>query len=232
MSATARPEARILVIDDEAQIHRFLAPALGASGYVVLRALNGREGLRMAAEESPDLVLLDLGLPDLDGTALLGELRAFSEVPVIVLSARDREADKIAAFDAGTDDYVEKPFGVGELLARIRAALRRRSKDGTGSETFTAGPLEIDFARHEARLDGAPLPLTKREFALLALLARHEGRVLTHRQILIALWGPAHAEDVAYLRVTVWQLRRKLGAAGRLLRNEPGVGYRLLSPAE
>lgn len=127
MNALPKTEARILVIDDEAQIHRFLSPALGASGYVVLRAMNGREGLRLAAEEAPDLVLLDLGLPDLDGNTVLGRLRAFSPVPVIVLSAREREADKIAAFDVGADDYVEKPFGVGELLARIRAALRRRA---------------------------------------------------------------------------------------------------------
>ncbi len=159
---------------------------------------------------------------------MLRRLRGFSDVPVIVLSAREREAEKIAALDNGADDYVEKPFALGELLARTRAALRRVTHLVETTEIIRAGAIEIDLARHEVRRDGAAIALTPREFAVLALLARHHGRVLTHRQILTTLWGPAHAEDIAYLRVSVWQLRRKLGdGAERLLVNEPGIGYRL-----
>ncbi len=224
---TAAP--RILVIDDERQIHRFLGPALEAAGYAVARAESGAEGLRLAANSAPDLVLLDLGLPDLDGQDVLRRLRDFSAVPVIVLSARDREAEKIAALDNGADDYVEKPFALGELLARLRAALRRQTTAGGEAGVIRAGDVEIDLARHEVRRNGAVLPLARREFALLALLARHDGRVLTHRQLLVALWGPAHAEDINYLRVAIWQLRRKL-RPGNVIVNEPGVGYRLRSP--
>jgi two-component system KDP operon response regulator KdpE len=219
---------RILVIDDEPQIHRFLRPALEAAGFAVIAAETAAEGLRLIAGQAPDLVLLDLGLPDLDGQEVLRRLRGFSHVPVIVLSAREREAEKIAALDNGADDYVEKPFALGELLARTRAALRRVTHLVETTEIIRAGAIEIDLARHEVRRDGAAIALTPREFALLALLARHHGRVLTHRQILTTLWGPAHAEDIAYLRVSVWQLRRKLGeGAERLLVNEPGIGYRL-----
>ncbi len=219
---------RILVIDDEPQIHRFLRPALEAAGFAVIAAETAAEGLRLIAGQAPDLVLLDLGLPDLDGQEVLRRLRGFSHVPVIVLSAREREAEKIAALDNGADDYVEKPFALGELLARTRAALRRVTHLVETTEIIRAGAIEIDLARHEVRRDGAAIALTPREFAVLALLARHHGRVLTHRQILTTLWGPAHAEDIAYLRVSVWQLRRKLGeGAERLLVNEPGIGYRL-----
>ncbi len=219
---------RILVIDDEPQIHRFLRPALEAAGFAVIAAETAAEGLRLIAGQAPDLVLLDLGLPDLDGQEVLRRLRGFSDVPVIVLSAREREAEKIAALDNGADDYVEKPFALGELLARTRAALRRVTHLVETTEIIRAGAIEIDLARHEVRRDGATIALTPREFAVLALLARHHGRVLTHRQILTTLWGPAHAEDIAYLRVSVWQLRRKLGdGAERLLVNEPGIGYRL-----
>lgn len=223
---TAAPQ--ILVIDDEKQIHRFLGPALEAAGYVVARAESGAEGLRLAANRSPDLVLLDLGLPDLDGQEVLRRLRAFSAVPVIVLSAREREAEKIAALDGGADDYVEKPFALGELLARLRAALRRQTASSDEAGIIHAGDIEVDLARHEVRRSGTPLPLTRREFALLALLARHDGRVLTHRQLLVALWGHAHADDINYLRVSIWQLRRKLGPDNVIV-NEPGVGYRLRS---
>ncbi|MGC8524735.1 MAG: response regulator [Acidibrevibacterium sp.] len=219
---------RILVIDDEPQIHRFLRPALEAAGFAVIPAETAAEGLRLIAGQAPDLVLLDLGLPDLDGQEVLRRLRGFSDVPVIVLSAREREAEKIAALDNGADDYVEKPFALGELLARTRAALRRVTHLVETTEIIRAGAIEIDLARHEVRRDGTAIALTPREFAVLALLARHHGRVLTHRQILTTLWGPAHAEDIAYLRVSVWQLRRKLGdGAERLLVNEPGIGYRL-----
>jgi two-component system KDP operon response regulator KdpE len=225
--------ACILVIDDEPQIHRFLGPALMAAGYAVEHAHQAAEGLRLAATRAPAAVLLDLGLPDIDGQEVLRRLRAFSEVPVIVLSARDREADKIIALDSGADDYVEKPFGVGELLARIRTALRhRRTQDGV-AEVIELPGLTIDFPRRQARLaDNVPLTLSRREWDLLALLARNQGRVLTHRQMLTAVWGPAHVEDVQYLRVYIGQLRQKLGPAGTLIATEPGVGYRMAEAAD
>jgi len=218
---------RILVIDDEAQIHRFLKPALEAAGYEVERAETAAEGLRLAAGRAPDAVLLDLGLPDMDGQEVLQRLRAFSEVPVLVLSAREREAEKIAALDGGADDYLEKPFGVGELLARLRACLRRRLMQQGAQPVFAAGPLSVDLLKHEVRVDGALMVLSRREFDLLAMLARNPGRVMTHRQLLVAVWGPAHVEDVQYLRVYIGQLRHKLGEAAELIATEPGIGYRL-----
>lgn len=219
--------ARILVVDDEKQIHRFLAPALEAAGYEVERAETAAEGLRLAAARAPDALLLDLGLPDMDGKEMLDRLRRFSDVPVIVLSARDQEIEKIAVLDGGADDYVEKPFGVGELLARIRTALRHRLTQDNAADVFQHAGLEIDLLRRQVRLDGAPVALSRREFALLALLLRNAGRVLTHRQLLTAVWGPAHADDVQYLRVYVGRLRQRLGAAGAaLIATEPGVGYR------
>jgi two-component system KDP operon response regulator KdpE len=222
---------RILVIDDEAQIHRFLRPALEAVGYSVERADTAAEGLRLAAARAPDAVLLDLGLPDMDGMQVLEKLRGFSEVPVIVLSARDREAEKIAALDGGADDYLEKPFAVGELMARIRAMLRRRlAQDGT-PPVFHAAGLTIDMLKRLVRLNDAPLTLSPREYALLALLARNAGKVLTHRQLLTAVWGPAHVNDVQYLRVYIGQLRQKLGPTGAtLIATEAGVGYRMREP--
>jgi len=224
----------ILVVDDEAQIHRFLTPALTASGYAVIRADRGDEALRLAAARSPDAILLDLGLPDMDGHEVLVKLREFSDVPIIILSARDREVEKITALDAGADDYVEKPFGLGELLARIRTAIRHRLRQENAEKPLVVGSLVIDPLSHRVTLGDAALPLTKREHALLLLLARNRGRVLTHRQILTAIWGHAHTEDVAYLRVYVGQLRRKLGADfAALIITEPGIGYRLKdSPGE
>jgi two-component system KDP operon response regulator KdpE len=228
MSDVARP--RILVVDDEPQIHRFLGPALEAAGYAPLRAGTAAEGLRLAAERSPALVLLDLGLPDGDGKAVIPTLRGFSEAPIVILSARDQEAEKVAALDAGADDYVEKPFALGELLARIRAALRRvgRRRPEMQEPVVRIAGLEVDFARRTARVDdGELLKLTPKEWDLLAALVRGgEGRVITHRQLLTSVWGPAHAEEVQYLRVYVGHLRQKLGAASRLIRTEPGVGYR------
>jgi two-component system KDP operon response regulator KdpE len=222
------PTLLVLVIDDEPQIHRFLRPALEAAGYSVERASTAAEGLRLAANRAPDAVLLDLGLPDMDGQEVLARLRGFSQVPVIVLSARDREADKIAALDGGADDYVEKPFGIGELLARIRAALRhRRAQEGTPEVLHFPG-LEVDLAKLQAHAGGVRLPLSRREWALLALLARNAGRVLTHRQLLTSVWGPAHTEDVQYLRVYVGQIRQKLGEAAHLIATEPGIGYRMM----
>jgi two-component system KDP operon response regulator KdpE len=218
----------VLVVDDEAQIHRFLTPALAASGYATIRAERGDEALRLAAARAPDAILLDLGLPDMDGHEVLVKLREFTDVPIIILSARDREVEKIAALDAGADDYVEKPFGLGELLARIRTALRHRLRQDNAEKPVVIGGLTIDPVRHKVTLDNATLPLTKREHALLLLLARNRGRVLTQRQILTAIWGHAHTEDVAYLRVYVGQLRRKLGAEfASLIITEPGIGYRL-----
>jgi len=223
----------ILVVDDEAQIHRFLTPALSASGYTSLRAERGDEALRLAASRAPDAILLDLGLPDMDGHEVLAKLREFTDVPIIILSARDREGEKIQALDAGADDYVEKPFGLGELLARIRTALRHRLRQDNAEKPLTLGGLTIDPVLHKVTLDNAVLPLTKREHALLLLLARNRGRVLTHRQILTAIWGHAHTEDIAYLRVYIGQLRRKLGAEfAALIITEPGIGYRLRDSAE
>ena len=220
---------RILVIDDEPQIHRFLGPALEAAGYAPLRAETAAEGLRLAASQSPAAVVLDLGLPDLDGQAVIPRLRAFCPAPILVLSARDQEAEKVGALDAGAEDYVEKPFALGEFLARLRVLLRRATAPLTAEVTrLRVGPLELDLAGRVARLDGdvEPLHLTPREWDLLVVLARAQGRVVTHRQLLSAVWGPAHAEDAQYLRVYVGHLRQKLGSAARLIRTEPGIGYR------
>jgi two-component system KDP operon response regulator KdpE len=228
MSDVAAP--RILVVDDEPQIHRFLGPALEAAGYAPLRAATMAEGLRCAAERSPALVLLDLGLPDGDGKLAIPRLRAFSTAPVVVLSARDQEAEKVAALDAGADDYVEKPFALGELLARIRAALRRAGAAAhrDADAVVRVGALQVDLGRRTARVDGGErLKLTPREWDLLAAMVRGgEGRVVTQRQLLTAVWGPAHADDTQYLRVYIGHLRQKLGPAAGLIVTEPGVGYR------
>jgi two-component system KDP operon response regulator KdpE len=224
--STGRP--RILVIDDEPQIHRFLTPALRAAGFEPLRADQGVEGLRLIAAQAPDLVLLDLGLPDQDGQEVLRALRHFSKVPVIILSARDREAEKITALDWGADDYIEKPFSLGELMARIRTALRHAGQTTPPETLPQIGGLTLSQDRPELQLHGETIALTKREHGLLLLLLRNQGRVLTHRQILTALWGPAHTEDVAYLRVYIGQLRKKLGVEFAVhLKTEPGIGYRL-----
>ncbi|MEJ1976807.1 MAG: response regulator transcription factor [Acetobacteraceae bacterium] len=215
----------VLVVDDEPQIHRFLKPVLEAAGYEALRADTAAEALRLAASRAPDAVLLDLGLPDMDGQAVLQRLRAFSHVPVIVLSARDREAEKIEALDNGADDYVEKPFSLGELLARLRTALRRHPGQPDLPATFQAGPLVVDLTRRLVTMNGERIMLSTREYALLALFVSNAGRVVTHRQLLTSVWGPAHADDVQYLRVYVGHLRQKLGAP-ELIETEPGVGYR------
>ncbi|MDX2201809.1 MAG: response regulator transcription factor [Hyphomicrobiaceae bacterium] len=221
---------RILVVDDEPQIMRFLKPSLKAAGYEVLAAADGKQALRAAATQAPDLILLDLGLPDMDGKAVLERIRGWSRVPVIVLSARDREAEKIAALDLGADDYVNKPFGIGELLARMRTALRHRGQAQAEQAVLSVGALTLDVAAHTVSLDGHALRLTRKEFDLLHVLMRSPGLVVTHRQILHAVWGPAHSQDVQYLRVFMGQLRQKLQAAGAapdLIRTELGIGYRL-----
>ncbi|RDJ24246.1 response regulator [Bosea caraganae] len=221
---------RILVIDDEPQIHRFLGPALDAAGYEPIRADDAASGLRELARKPPDAVVLDLGLPDMDGKEALAKARAFYDGPVIILSARDRETEKIDALDAGADDYVEKPFGVGELLARLRVALRHKLERQGAEATIVSGNVEIDLVNRRVSRDGAHVKLSPKEYDLLASLAGGNGRVLTHRQILTAVWGPAHEHDVQYLRVFVGQLRQKLEddpAAPKLIETEPGVGYRL-----
>ena len=190
---------------------RFLRTALEASDYVVLEAVTGREALHMAANAAPDLIILDLGLPDADGKDVLAKMRQFLKTPILILSAREREAEKIAALDLGADDYVEKPFAIGELLARVRAALRHAAsgQDAPVSRVEAAG-LTIDMDKRLVTRDGAPIKLTPREYDLLCVLARNAGRVLTHGQILTALWGPAHKDDTQYLRVFVGQLRAKI----------------------
>ncbi len=226
---------RILVVDDEIPIQRFLKPALSASGYEAIFAETGREALRMVATAAPDLVVLDLGLPDLDGKEVLAEIRRFSAVPVIVLSARDRETEKIAALDLGADDYVEKPFAIGELMARIRTALRHAAKGRVEPQTYEAGGLVVDLDRRMVTRDGRQLKLTPKEYELLALLVHHAGRVITHRQILATVWGPAHVDDAQYLRVLISQLRGKIepdASQPRMLLTEPGVGYRLAQADE
>ena len=220
---------RILVIDDEPQIHRFLGPALEAAGYEPVRADDGATGLREIARKAPDAVVLDLGLPDMDGKEALVKARAFYDGPVLILSARDRETEKIDALDAGADDYVEKPFGVGELLARLRVAMRHRLRREGAEAVMRSGEVEIDLVGRRVTRAGEPVRLSPKEYDLLAALAGGAGRVLTHRQILTAVWGPAHEQDVQYLRVFIGQLRHKLEAdpsSPQVILTEPGVGYR------
>ena len=220
-------DPRILVVDDERQIHRFLQPMLRAAGYDVGRAETGAAALREVEELPPALVLLDLGLPDIDGQEVLKRLRAVSAVPVIVVSARDRPEEKISALDAGANDYVEKPFDVGELLARVRAALRVVGP--VRQAVFTTGVLSVDLGRRLVSIAGQPVSLTPREYDILSVMVAGAGRVVTHRQLLTAVWGPAHLGDVQYLRVYVGHLRQKLGPEASLrLLTEAGVGYRLL----
>ena len=223
---------RILVIDDEPQIHRFLGPALEAAGYESERADTALAGLSAIARRAPDAVLLDLGLPDLDGKEALIRARAFYDGPIIILSARDMETEKIDALDLGADDYVEKPFNVGELLARLRAALRHRLARQGSPAIIQAGDLSIDLVKRLVTRGGEPVRLSPREYDLLARLAEGGGRVMTHRQLLTAVWGPANAEDVQYLRVFIGRLRQKLEpdpAAPRHLTTESGVGYRFIA---
>ena len=220
---------RILIVDDEPQIQRFLSVALGAAGYETLTAETGAQALRATATRAPDLIVLDLGLPDRDGKDVLAEIRQFSKIPVVVLSARDREADKIEALDLGADDYVEKPFGIGELTARLRAALRRRATDAQPASRVQIDGVSLDFEKRLVTRDGVPVKLTPKEYDLLAILFRNAGRVLTHRQILSAVWGPAHVEDTQYLRVFIGQLRAKIErdpTAPQIVKTESGVGYR------
>lgn len=225
--------ARVLVIDDEPQIRRLLEIGLRAQGYRVQLAGTAKQGLELLAVDGADLLILDMGLPDRDGIEVLADLREWSRVPVIVLTVRANEADKVAALDAGANDYVTKPFGVQELMARIRALLRSRVGEVEAPLAYAYRGLVIDPLRREVSVDGVVVALTRKEFALLAVLARHAGRVVTQPQLLKEVWGEGHMQDTHYLRIVVGRLRQKLGdsaTAPRWLLTEPGVGLRLLGP--
>jgi two-component system, OmpR family, KDP operon response regulator KdpE len=219
---------RILVIDDDQALLRALRIALSACGYQVTLARTGEEGITQTSVTNPSVVVLDLGLPDMDGITVCHTIRQWSQVPVIVLSAARGEDRKVAALDAGADDYVTKPFGMAELEARLRAMLRRKTTIELGEPTeLTVGRIEVDVVHHTARLDGGDLDLTGREFDVLAYLARYAGKVCTHQMILNGVWGSEHSTESQYLRVYVNRIRRKLGDAGHLLRTQPGIGYQL-----
>ena len=224
---------RVLVVDDEPAIRRFLRAALSAHGYAIFEAGDGQSALSAVAAERPDLVILDLGLPDLDGIEVTRLLREWTRIPILILSVRGQEADKIAAFDAGADDYVVKPFGVGELLARMRVALRHVTPAGD-EPVFVVDELVIDRARREVKVAGREMQLTPTEYGLLCALAAHAGKVLTHRQLLRELWGPGYEQETHMLRVNISNLRRKLEpdpTRPHYIRTEPGVGYRLRDSA-
>jgi two-component system KDP operon response regulator KdpE len=224
------PQPVVVLIEDEPQIRRLLRTVLPEQGFVLHEADTGKQGLVEVAVRKAEVVILDLGLPDMDGVEVVKQLREWTQVPVIILSARAQEQDKIAALDAGADDYVTKPFGIGELLARLRVALRHAATSATGAQTFEAGNLKMDLAARRVEVDGHQVHLTPIEYRLLAVLVRNAGRVLTHRQLLKEVWGPAFVEHAHYLRIYMAQLRRKLEAdptQPRLLLTEPGVGYRL-----
>jgi two-component system KDP operon response regulator KdpE len=221
---------RVLVVDDEPQVLRGLSAALSAAGYGVDEAATGAEALRVAALHPPDAVVLDLRLPDMSGVEVCRRLREWSQAPVLVVSAVDAEEDKIAALDAGADDYVTKPYAVGELLARLRAVMRRAAAPPGEAPAVRFGDVEVDLARREVRRAGEPVHLTPHEYGLLAELSRHADRVLTHRALLNAVWGPGYADETHYLRVYMGHLRRKLEvdpARPRHLTTDTGVGYRL-----
>ena len=226
--ADDRPVA--LIIDDEHSIRRFLTISLEANGYRVHEAKTGADGLAQFATLRPDVLLLDLGLPDMEGLGVLRQLREWSSAPVIVLSVRDADAEKIAALDAGADDYLTKPFSVGELLARLRVALRHRQPT-PDTALFQSGVLTVDMTRRAVNVKGEPVKLTPTEYALLRLMIQHAGRVLTHQQLLREVWGPAYVTETHYLRVYMAQLRQKLEtdpANPAILLTEPGIGYRLI----
>jgi two-component system KDP operon response regulator KdpE len=231
-------QVTVAVIEDDAPIRKFLRASLLGEGFHVLEAENARQGLRLITQEHPALVILDLGLPDRDGLEVIQEVRGWSSVPIIVLSARGQEKDKVAALDAGADDYLMKPFGVGELLARLRVALRHAARlnapEAPEETVFEVGPIKVDLAARRVCRNGAETKLTKREFDLLALLIRNAGKVLTHRHLLREVWGPHLVQETHYLRVFMASLRKKLEddpAQPKYLLTEQGVGYRLEVPA-
>jgi two-component system KDP operon response regulator KdpE len=226
----SRASPLILVIEDEPQMRRFLRVSLTSNEYQMAEAETGKAGLTEAAARNPDLILLDLGLPDLDGLAVTERLREWTKAPIIVISARGQEEDKIKALDQGADDYLTKPFGIGELLARIRVSLRHAARTETGESSFTVGELKVDLARRIVTVAGTEVHLTPIEYKLLATLIKHAGKVVTHRQLLRDVWGPNSGEQTHYLRVYMGQLRHKLErdpSRPEYLTTEPGVGYRL-----
>ena len=226
----SEPRPVVVLIEDEPQIRRFLRTVLPGQGYILYEADNGQQGLVEAAVRKADVVILDLGLPDMDGVEVVKRLREWSAIPVIVLSARAQEADKVAALDAGADDYLTKPFGVGELIARLRVALRHATHGPERSQVFESGPVKVDLGARRVEAAGREVHLTPIEYRLLSVLVKHAGKVLTHRQLLKEVWGPSHVEHAHYLRIYMAQLRRKLEedpAQPRFLLTEPGVGYRL-----
>lgn len=221
---------RLLIVDDETQIVRALTPALAAAGFIVTAAESGEAALAVLAGEGAEVVILDLGLPDMDGKDVIQRIREWSDAPIIVLSARDLESEKIAALDLGADDFVNKPVGVGELLARLRAAMRGRERRFTAQPRFQFGELEINFPARRVLIQGEEVRLTPREYQLLRILAGHAGQVVTHRQIITAVWGADTNADAQFVRVLMAQLRQKLEAdpsRPELLVTEPGIGYRL-----
>ena len=222
----------MLIVEDEPQMLRFLRASLSTHGYRLVETTTGEDGLAQAAARNPDVILLDLGLPDLDGIEVTRRIREWTQTPIIVISARGQDEDKINALDAGADDYLTKPFSVGELLARIRVALRHLAHLGGGKEdpVFTVGELRVDLGKRQVFVQGADVHLTPTEYRLLATMIKYAGRVVTHRQLLKEVWGPPYVEHTQYLRVFMGQLRQKLEpspAQPRFLINEPGVGYRL-----
>jgi two-component system, OmpR family, KDP operon response regulator KdpE len=229
----SEPSPTILIVEDEPQMQRFLRTSLAGNGYRVFEAQTAQEGLTLAAARNPDLVLLDLGLPDLDGLQVTHDLRAWATMPIIVISARGNEEDKIKALDAGADDYLTKPFGIGELLARIRVALRRSAHDDSGASEFVMGDVKVDLVKRRVTKADVAVHLTPIEFRLLTTLIKYDGRVITHRQLLKEVWGPTSGEQTHYLRVYMGQLRHKLEdnpSRPRFFTTEPGVGYRLRLP--
>ncbi len=224
----------VLVIDDETQMQRLLTIALEAVGYTVTTAGNGQQGLAQIAGRRHDLIILDLGLPDISGLVVLKQLREWTQTPVIVLTVQDRELEKVAALDSGADDYVTKPFNTAELMARMRAATRRANHTRSDEPVFNFGKVRVDLSARRVTLQGQPVKLTATEYALLRLFILHAGKVLTHRQILREVWGSGHEEDTQYLRVYLKRLREKLEpdlSAPPLFFTEPGVGYRLAEGA-
>lgn len=220
---------RVLVVDDETAIRRFLRAGLQGHGYEVVESPNGRDALDKVTGVKPDMMILDLGLPDLDGVEVIRQVREWNRLPIIVLSVRDREEDKIAALDAGADDYLTKPFGIGELMARLRAALRHEMP-ADGEPVFEIGELRVDLAQHQVTVGGRELKLTPTEYGILRVLVKNSGRVVTHRQLLREVWGPGYETESHYVRVYVGQLRQKMESdptRPQYILTEPGVGYRL-----